>query len=122
MSENVPPPGAASDSSAGNAPGKPYYYKATAELQAMLKNQAALKAKLLKQNNEIYDKETYYLDNTPNGNIVIGFDNYTKGTVTGAGTSRRRGTAVDDNRIFSASDQTWNPDAVTLLHLQSLEP
>jgi chromatin modification-related protein EAF6 len=114
MSENVPPSTSA-DAAGSGAPGKPYYEKATAELQVLLRKQAASKAKLAKIQDTIHTLEGDYLENTPNGNIIVGFDNYTKGTGAGAGASRRRGNAVDNNRVFSGSDITYNPNAVTLI-------
>lgn len=112
MSENVPPPATASDAT-GNVPGKPYYDKATAELQASIRKAAALKQKLAKIQATIFTNEGDYLENTPNGNIITGFDNYTKGTGAGAGASRRRGNATDGNRVFSGSDVTYNQNAVS---------
>lgn len=109
MSENVPP-SSATDAT-GSAPGKPYYDKATAELQALLRKQAATKVKLGKIQDAIHTHEGDYLENTPNGNIIVGFDNYTKGTGAGAGASRRRGNHVDPNRVFSGSDITYNANA-----------
>src|SRR3954452_17859466 len=44
----------------------------------------------------IHKYETTYLEDTQNGNIVRGFDNYIKGTV-----ARRRATITDQDRIFS---------------------
>lgn len=59
----------------------------------------------------IYDKETEYLENTPSGNVIIGFDNYTKGT-TGAAAQRRKMGLTDANRVFSRSSISYNPNAV----------
>lgn len=50
----------------------------------------------------IYKAETAYLEDTQNGNIIKGFDNYIKGGVT------RRKTALNDtDRIFSLSSLTY---------------
>jgi chromatin modification-related protein EAF6 len=64
----------------------------------------------------IYEKETEYLENTPSGNIIIGFDNYTKGT-TGAAAQRRKTGLTDANRVFSRSSISYNPNAVRFLVL-----
>jgi hypothetical protein len=66
------------------------------------------------QEEAIYQKETDYLENTPNGNIITGFDNYTKGT-TGAAAQRRKTGLTDANRVFSRSSISYNPNAVCAL-------
>ncbi|KAF3906631.1 hypothetical protein ABW20_dc0109244 [Dactylellina cionopaga] len=50
----------------------------------------------------IYKYETTYLEETQNGNIVRGFDNYIKGTV-----ARRRANITDQDRIFSSSSHSY---------------
>ncbi|KAF3911810.1 hypothetical protein AA313_de0207680 [Arthrobotrys entomopaga] len=50
----------------------------------------------------IYKYETTYLEETQNGNIVRGFDNYIKGTV-----ARRRANITDQDRIFSSSSYSY---------------
>jgi len=51
----------------------------------------------------IYKKEGEYLENTPHGNILTGFDNYIKGvTSSGAGGRRKQGVGEAD-RVFSRS-------------------
>ncbi|KAJ6262509.1 Chromatin modification-related protein EAF6 [Drechslerella dactyloides] len=50
----------------------------------------------------IYKYETTYLEDTQNGNIVRGFDNYIKGTV-----ARRRANITDQDRIFSSSSYSY---------------
>jgi chromatin modification-related protein EAF6 len=62
---------------------------------------------------DLFRQETAYLEETPAGNIVKGFDNYIKGsvatgTVTGAGTStRRKGGISDADRIFSRTSANF---------------
>lgn len=109
MVESVNP---APDAAAGG-PGKPYYDQQLSTLQKALRNKAQLESKLARTRDNIYMKEGEYLDNTPNGNIIVGFENYTKGAAAGAGASRRRGNMADSNRIFSASDLTYNPNIVS---------
>jgi chromatin modification-related protein EAF6 len=57
----------------------------------------------------IYKKETEYLEDTPYGNILIGFDNYIKGSSSAAPGGGRRKAGVDDtNRVFSRSSVRYN--------------
>jgi chromatin modification-related protein EAF6 len=58
-------------------------------------------AKALYEDN-IYKAETAYLEETQNGNIIKGFDNYIKGGVT-----RRKTAFNDSDRIFSLSSLTY---------------
>ena len=55
--------------------------------------------------------ETKYLDSTPVGNILTGFDNYTKG-VTAISAQRRKVGAMEQNRVFSRSSISYNPSNV----------
>ena len=50
----------------------------------------------------IFKAETAYLEETPNGNIIKGFDNYIK-----AGVPRRKTNFNDQDRIFSMSSLTY---------------
>lgn len=51
----------------------------------------------------IYKKESEYLESTPHGNILTGFDNYIKGvTSNGVGGRRKQGVGEAD-RVFSRS-------------------
>lgn len=83
-------------------------------LQKAIRKKAALEQALLKNRDGIYQRETDYLESTPNGNIILGFENYTKGTAAGAGASRRRGNIAETSRIFTMSDVTYNPNVVSL--------
>jgi chromatin modification-related protein EAF6 len=61
----------------------------------------------------IYKKETEYLEDTPYGNILIGFDNYIKGSSSAAPGGGRRKAGVDDsNRVFSRSSVRYNDGTV----------
>ena len=57
----------------------------------------------------IATKETMYLEGTPNGNIITGFDNYMKG-VTGAAAQRRKTGPSEQNRVFSRSSISYRPN------------
>lgn len=60
----------------------------------------------------IEQKETEYLESTPAGNILTGFDNYTKGTTSAQAAQRRKAGALDQYRVFSRSSISYNPNAV----------
>jgi len=106
MSENQPP--------GGDQPGQAFYDRARKELATSLRFRAALEAKIAANDDRIYDKETAYLDDTPAGNIMMGFENYTKGSAAG-GAMRRRG-PVDQYRVFSNSSVTFKQNSVSSCH------
>ena len=54
-------------------------------------------------------KESAYLDSTPNGNIITGFDNYMKGT-SGAAAQRRKTGPAEQHRVFSRSSISYRPN------------
>lgn len=111
MTENTKP---VALEGAANVPGKPYYDQQVAALKKAVSMKAQLENKLQRNRDAIYQKEGDYLENTPNGNIILGFENYTKGTGVGAGASRRRGNIAENSRIFTMSDVTYNPNVVSL--------
>jgi chromatin modification-related protein EAF6 len=57
----------------------------------------------------IMQKESAYLDSTPNGNIITGFDNYMKGT-SGAAAQRRKTGPAEQHRVFSRSSISYRPN------------
>jgi chromatin modification-related protein EAF6 len=143
MTENAPPGPGGGASVAGSNPGAaagiPYYEKQRQHLREMIARKRALEKRLVRspsfygtispvqvvytdvaggkqaaQEEAIYQKETDYLENTPSGNIITGFDNYTKGT-TGAAAQRRKTGLTDANRVFSRSSISYNPNAVCFL-------
>jgi chromatin modification-related protein EAF6 len=63
------------------------------------------------QEDSIYQKETEYLESTPSGNIITGFDSYIKGT-GGAAAQRRKTGLTDANRVFSRSSISYNSNGV----------
>lgn len=117
MSENVPPAGASAN---GDVPGQPYYEKTRKHLKELLHKKAMIANSLANLEDQIYKKETEYLEETPSGNIITGFENYTKGTSTGVGGGRKRGNAVDGNRVFSKSSISYNVNAVSTSLQQDL--
>lgn len=96
-------------------PGQPYYEKTRKHLKDLLNKKTAIANSLANLEDQIYKKETEYLEETPSGNIITGFENYTKGTSTAIGGGRKRGNVVDGNRVFSNSSISYNPNAVSTL-------
>jgi chromatin modification-related protein EAF6 len=120
MTENAPAAASASASSAtgANGAGGPNEAfdrkKEMAEYEAekkIIKDAIAKRAKILAElshlENKIADLEGRYLESTPGGNILTGFDNYTKG-LTGAAAQRRKVGNAEQNRVFSRSSISYN--------------
>ncbi|KAK3300054.1 histone acetyltransferase subunit NuA4-domain-containing protein [Chaetomium fimeti] len=120
MTGNVPPGGntksagangpggdAASSSSAA---GIPFYEKQRQQLKELISRKRTLEKKLSSIEDHISNKESEYLDGTPSGNIIIGFDNYVKGATAAAALRRKTG-ALDHNRVFSRSSVSYNTSA-----------
>ncbi|TAQ86530.1 hypothetical protein B7494_g5154 [Chlorociboria aeruginascens] len=76
MAENTAP---ATNGTNGDVPGQPFYEKARVHLTKLLEKKRVLERTLAQQEDLIYKRETDYLEETPTGNIIIGFENYTKG-------------------------------------------
>ncbi|EHA48923.1 hypothetical protein MCOR02_005839 [Pyricularia oryzae] len=87
----------------------PYYEKSKQHLKELLQKKRLLEKQLAAREDAIYQRETEYLDNTPQGNIITGFDNYTKG-ITGAAAQRRKTGLTETNRVFSRSSVSYNPN------------
>ncbi|KAI0136520.1 hypothetical protein BJ170DRAFT_14995 [Xylariales sp. AK1849] len=112
MSENAPP--AATAATGTNANESVDHAKDMAEYQKqrnLVKHDITRLAKarhdLALCESGIATTETRYLESTPNGNIITGFENYTKGG-TGAAAQRRKAGTTDQNRIFSRSSVSYN--------------
>jgi hypothetical protein len=114
MAENVPPAGGASGSN-GDVPGQPFYDKARHHLKDLIERQKRLTNKLGTLEDAIYKEETDYLEGTPSGNIIKGFENYTKGTGSSAPGQRRRVPVNNEDRLFSRSSVTYNLNAVSFV-------
>lgn len=95
---------------AADVPGLPYYEKSRQHLKELLLKRRQLERQLHSREESILQKESEYLENTPSGNIITGFDNYTKGT-TGGSSSRRKTGTMESNRVFSRSSISYNPAA-----------
>ncbi|KAL2259389.1 hypothetical protein VTK26DRAFT_6963 [Humicola hyalothermophila] len=102
----------ASSSSAAASAGIPFYEKQRQHLKELITRKRALEKRLAAQEELILAKETEYLENTPAGNIIVGFDNYTKGT-SAAAAQRRKAGLTDTLRVFSRSSVSYNPAAST---------
>lgn len=118
--------------------GMPYHDKVTQDLKAMLTKRRILERNTVRSSlpanrtcmansrqaamdDAIYKKETEYLEDTPYGNILIGFDNYIKGSSGAAPSGGRRKAGVDDtNRVFSRSSVRYNDITVRALLTSNL--
>ncbi|KAK8139881.1 hypothetical protein PG984_001004 [Apiospora sp. TS-2023a] len=85
------------------------YEKEKQIVKELLQRRNQLSRNILGTDNRIADMETKYLDSTPVGNILTGFDNYTKG-VTATTAQRRKVGAIEQNRVFSRSSISYNPN------------
>ncbi|RKF65181.1 Chromatin modification-related protein eaf6 [Golovinomyces cichoracearum] len=88
------------------------YEQTRKELRDFIQKRREIERALAAQEEIIIKKEQEYLEETPVGNIIIGFDNYTRG---GLVSGRRRGREEEEReqrlRIFSRSSISWNSNA-----------
>ncbi|EEY18757.1 conserved hypothetical protein [Verticillium alfalfae VaMs.102] len=75
MAENVAP----TTGIAGATPSLQMYKQEQVKLKAMLEQRNQVARRLAAIESDIETKEAAYLDSTPHGNIIAGFDNYIKG-------------------------------------------
>ncbi|KAL7925018.1 histone acetyltransferase subunit NuA4 [Trichoderma austrokoningii] len=85
------------------------YKKAQARVRDLVDRRRQLERRLASMEESIAQKETAYLDSTPSGNIITGFDNYMKGT-SGAAAQRRKTGPAEQNRVFSRSSISYRPN------------
>ncbi|CAG8957922.1 hypothetical protein HYFRA_00000264 [Hymenoscyphus fraxineus] len=115
MAETTAPPPAsslpASNTTSTNTdiPGQPFYDRTKQHLKELLRRKQILERNLQATEELIYKNETEYLEDTPAGNIIIGFEGYTKGTGTVAGAGRRKGNVVEGNRDSPSNTATSTP-------------
>ncbi|KAI1118878.1 NuA4-domain-containing protein [Nemania sp. NC0429] len=108
MSENVQPTSSGAGAH-GDQPGIAHYEKQRQYLKELIQSQKLFERQLVAQEQSILQKETEYLESTPYGNIITGFDGYIKGSSTNATSQRKRTGPIDQNRIFSRSSISHNP-------------
>ncbi|KAI2638118.1 NuA4-domain-containing protein [Xylaria nigripes] len=108
MTENFQPTTTSGAGASGDQPGLAHYEKQRQYLKELLQNRKVLERQLIAQDQSILQKETEYLEGTPYGNIIVGFDGYIKGSAN-ANAQRKRAGLVDQNRIFSRSSISHNP-------------
>lgn len=107
MAENTAP-STAGAAPGGDVPGQPFYERTRQHLKELLNKKRLLERALQVTEDTIYKNETEYLEDTPAGNIIVGFESYTKGVGGSApGGGRRRAQVVDTNRVFSKSSLTY---------------
>lgn len=57
----------------------------------------------------ISQKESAYLDSTPHGNIITGYDGYIKGG--GSAAHKKKPPPLEQNRVFTRSSISYRPNA-----------
>ncbi|PNY23717.1 Dipeptidyl-peptidase 5, partial [Tolypocladium capitatum] len=85
------------------------YKKSQARVRELIERRRAQERKLAQMEESIASKESAYLDSTPAGNIITGFDNYMKGT-SGAAAQRRKTGPMEQHRVFSRSSISYRPN------------
>ncbi|POR31334.1 Dipeptidyl-peptidase 5 [Tolypocladium paradoxum] len=85
------------------------YKKSQARVRELIDRRRTQERKLAQMEESIASKEAAYLDNSPAGNIITGFDNYMKGT-SGAAAQRRKTGPMEQNRVFSRSSTSYRPN------------
>lgn len=119
---SIPPTGHSVPATTVDVPGLPFYEKSRLHLRDLLRKQQTLQRNLANLEDTIYRKETEYLEDTPSGNIILGFDGFVKGAVLGGGGGRRGGVegdrsragdgrarGIDGVRLFSRSSVSFRP-------------
>ncbi|KAL5614496.1 hypothetical protein BROUX41_004599 [Berkeleyomyces rouxiae] len=91
----------------GTMPSMTEYRKEQARLRDLIEKQRQIAKKLATVEETIAQKEMNYLEATPNGNIIFGFDSYIKGINSAA--QRKKQNAPDANRVFSRSSISYKP-------------
>ncbi|PHH88206.1 hypothetical protein CDD83_7841 [Cordyceps sp. RAO-2017] len=98
-------------SASGATPTMAEYKKAQARVRDLVERRRTQERKLAQLEDSIAQKESAYLESTPAGNIITGFDNYMKGT-SGAAAQRRKAGSAEQNRVFSRSSISYRPNTV----------
>ncbi|PWY92728.1 NuA4-domain-containing protein [Aspergillus heteromorphus CBS 117.55] len=106
--------------------GLPYYEKLRRELRDTLQKKRLMDKSMAQLEDQIFRFEQSYLEETTAGNIIKGFDNYIKGSSSGAGlgagglalstgvgggATRRKAPVTDVDRVFSRSSASFMRDS-----------
>ncbi|KAE8134234.1 histone acetyltransferase subunit NuA4-domain-containing protein [Aspergillus pseudotamarii] len=103
--------------------GLPYYEKLRRELRDTLQKKRLMDKSMAQLEDQIFRFEQSYLEETTAGNIIKGFDNYIKGSSSGAGAggslalsggaggARRKAQVTDADRVFSRSSASFMRDS-----------
>ncbi|KAK9463655.1 histone acetyltransferase subunit NuA4-domain-containing protein [Lipomyces oligophaga] len=85
------------------------YEKLKKELRDMMNKKRILEKNLGILEEQLYKYEGAYLEDTPNGNIIKGFDNYLKASSSSSQSSslKRRATYTELDRLFSSSSVSY---------------
>ncbi|PHH64188.1 hypothetical protein CDD81_4935 [Ophiocordyceps australis] len=86
------------------------YKKAQARVRELVERRRQQERRLAQIEETIALKETQYLESTPAGNIITGFDNYMKGA-SGAAAQRRKTGSLEQNRVFTRSSISYKPNS-----------
>jgi chromatin modification-related protein EAF6 len=120
MTENTAPASAPAPSGSADVPGTPFYERTRQHLRDLLRKKQILERNLQLTEDTIYKNETDYLEDTPAGNIITGFEGYTKGSgVLAPGGGRRRAQVVDGNRVFSRSSLSFGVGSASVSYFLS---
>ncbi|PYH90891.1 NuA4-domain-containing protein [Aspergillus ellipticus CBS 707.79] len=116
----------AQSAESSSARGLPYYEKLRRELRDTLQKKRLMDKSMAQLEDQIFRFEQSYLEETTAGNIIKGFDNYIKGSSSGAGlgaggialstgvgggTARRKAPVTDVDRVFSRSSASFMRDS-----------
>lgn len=94
------------------------YTEVKNQLTEQILKKQELTAKLTAIEDSIYEKETDYFNESTYGNIVKGFENFSK-TSGGGGSNKRRYQYTDDDHIFSLSSVNY---IKSLMKRQGISP
>ncbi|KAI0395828.1 NuA4-domain-containing protein [Xylariaceae sp. FL0594] len=108
MTENIQPATGSGAGASTEQLGLAHYEKQRQYLKELLHNRKVIERQLVAQEQSILQKETEYLESTPYGNIIAGFDGYIKGSANATAQRKRTG-LIDQNRVFSRSSISYNP-------------
>ncbi|RDA93106.1 hypothetical protein CP533_4129 [Ophiocordyceps camponoti-saundersi (nom. inval.)] len=109
------------DTKSSNAPAAmAEYKKAQSRVRELVERRRAQERKLAQLEDGIALKESAYLESTPAGNIITGFENYMKGA-SGAAAQRRKTGSTEQNRVFSRSSISYRPNNAQLQPQQQQE-